>query len=629
MVGSAAVLLRGATYGIGVTNDANLYISTARSLVEGQGLTTWAGLPYSAPHSEAAPLYPIILAISSLLTGRDAIEVAGYVNALQVGLIAFTVAMWLRTFIKSKFLVIWAACACALNLSIAEISAHVSTETTFILCCVISLLALNKHMSTQKRSWLILAAVSAAAALLTRYIGITLVGSGLAVICLQKHTMRRTKLTNATIWTVIVSSPLSLWMVRNMVVAPPFEAIVGEPFSWYSSLRNAIIEIMSWVGPTSFITVGIWFLLLMQCGSIKYDSRVWEKNGYIVTILIGWASIYTILSLLFGPLTGVDIPPRFWTPLVPIWVIIITLVLDDLISRKSILNLRFNDRLSSLICGKTCIISVLTICLLLWIELNYDFVRAWNSEESGIRRKQATPVEVIGHINDHDSYRYICSNNPLPLYLNTDHHKVQYKLIPDELEAARSYVLSNCSGSDDLVVSLFSGHFPHFKSMSFTLAELGAALGMEVVAVFADGAVLKATGSVVWGDDFLVRSLFEGVRLVVDSHFEVHVDHRLNRLIYVRRSRCGFNDIAPEFIVHAFPVDEADLPSQRQQYAFDDLSFYFPDHANFGDQEALLFNVEAEYCIAVRSLPDYNIAAIRTGQIRGSGDSWMGEFTLN
>ena len=218
-----------------------------------------------------------------------------------------------------------------------------------------------------------------------------------------------------------------------------------------------------------------------------------------------------------------------------------------------------------------------------------------------------------------------CSDDPAVIYFGTNEYsqKRQYSAILfQDLERAKAHILQNCSGSDDRIVWLSTSTRPF-------MAELGAALGMEVVAVFADGVILKAPGSVTWDDDFLVRSLFERARLVVDSHFEVHVDHRLNRLIYVRRSRCGFNDIAPEFIVHAFPVDEVDLPSQRQQYAFDDLSFYFPDHANFSDQEDLLFNVEAEYCIAVRSLPDYDIAAIRTGQIRGSGDSWMGEFTLN
>ena len=94
-------------------------------------------------------------------------------------------------------------------------------------------------------------------------------------------------------------------------------------------------------------------------------------------------------------------------------------------------------------------------------------------------------------------------------------------------------------------------------------------------------------------------------------------------LIYVRE-RCGESDIAPKFFLHLVPVDADDLPSHRKQYGygFDNLDFAFRHHI-LG---------EGIVCVTKRELPDYDIAAIRTGQFvpveGGFKKIWKGEFDL-
>ena len=89
-------------------------------------------------------------------------------------------------------------------------------------------------------------------------------------------------------------------------------------------------------------------------------------------------------------------------------------------------------------------------------------------------------------------------------------------------------------------------------------------------------------------------------------------------LIYVRE-RCGESDIAPMFFLHLVPVDADDLPIHRKLYGFDNLDFAFRHH-DLG---------EGIVCVAKRELPDYDIAAIRTGQfIPGEDQIWKGSFDL-
>ena len=662
IAGSVMVLLRTATYGIAVSPDGSGYITTAQNLLEGRGFTTYLGSPYGALpyYGGAPPLYPAILAIFSLFSSLDVIEAARYINALAFGLVVFVVAIWLRTRIESRFLVIWAASACVLSVSLSDRAAWALTEILFTLACVASLFALDRFLDVQRRSYLIWAAISAAAALLTRYMGVVVIGTGLIVICLQKRVTWRAKLSSSAIWSLIALAPSGLWILRNIVALK--STLGGHPkphlsFSYANSLQTGTNEIAGWIlGPTIWnylagrlafyntevkitfrlaflvgVAVSVW-LLFRGRRRFKLPPK---NHDMTLTMLIGFISTY-IFCLSFSLIYyNLALDARYLIPLFPLLVVVVTISSDQIKLEQLTFSLRSTTRS---IGGRVCGIALLTVWLILWFGQNYDSISSWNNEGRGYRSRLASESETLAYIGDR-TYGSICSNDPAAIYFGTNEHnqKRQYSMIlPQDLERAKAHILQNCSGSDDWVIWFSIQPRPFRTPTRPFMTELGAALGMEVVAVLADGVVYKAPGSVVWGDDFLVRSLLEGVRLVVGSHFEVYVDHRLNRLVYVRRSRCEFNDIAPEFIVHAFPVDEADLPSQRQQYAFDDLSFYFPDHANFSDQHAnfgdkdnLPFNVEAEYCIAVRSLPDYDIASIRTGQIRGSGDSWMGEFTLN
>ena len=91
-----------------------------------------------------------------------------------------------------------------------------------------------------------------------------------------------------------------------------------------------------------------------------------------------------------------------------------------------------------------------------------------------------------------------------------------------------------------------------------------------------------------------------------------------NRLIYAE-DQCSPEDAEPTFFLHLDPVDMNDLPDHRKQYGFDNLDFAFRDHRLS----------EGEVCAAVRELPDYAIAAIRTGQfIPGEGQIWNGSFEV-
>ena len=111
----------------------------------------------------------------------------------------------------------------------------------------------------------------------------------------------------------------------------------------------------------------------------------------------------------------------------------------------------------------------------------------------------------------------------------------------------------------------------------------------------------------------------------VSASFDVYLDREpgrsdaygaflpgVDRLVYVKKA-CSDEDVDVPFFLHLYPVDVADLPPHRRPHGFANLDFAF---------EAFGFRGGGR-CAAVRLLPDYEAAAIRTGQyVHGEGPEW-------
>ena len=92
-----------------------------------------------------------------------------------------------------------------------------------------------------------------------------------------------------------------------------------------------------------------------------------------------------------------------------------------------------------------------------------------------------------------------------------------------------------------------------------------------------------------------------------------------HQLIYLRES-CTAADTAAPFFLPITPEDPADLPADRREVYFNHWGFNF---AHGGFEFARHGGHFDGKCLAAVSLPDYPIAALRTGQhIAGQGDVW-------
>lgn len=92
--------------------------------------------------------------------------------------------------------------------------------------------------------------------------------------------------------------------------------------------------------------------------------------------------------------------------------------------------------------------------------------------------------------------------------------------------------------------------------------------------------------------------------------------HRDDALIY-HKIRCGDDDTGARFLLHVVPENAGDLPASRRQSGFANMDFVFAERgANL-----------VGGCVVIAPLPEYAIAAIRTGQfVSGQSPLWKVEF---
>ena len=214
VVGGCLVLSRQVAYGVGLELDSAHYIGVAKKILVGEGFTEPFG---GGQYNGWAPLYPALLAAASFLV-FDPRDVAGPLNAVIFGLTDFFAGRWLRRRVRSHFLVVWACLAVVLAIPLTRSASYAMSETTFILFATLSLIRIDGFLLGGKRTDLVWAAVFAAMACLTRYLGVTVIAAVLPLLLLRPVPALMEKVKHCGAYALISLIPVGLWVLRNTLL---------------------------------------------------------------------------------------------------------------------------------------------------------------------------------------------------------------------------------------------------------------------------------------------------------------------------------------------------------------------------------------------------------------------------
>ena len=609
-VGALLVLLRQTTFGPGLTSDSALYVSAARSLLDGDGLVTFLGAPYR----EAGPLFPLALAAAAGF-GADPVTAAGLLNAAAFGLTVYVVAAWVRSRVRVRLVAVWAGCACALSTALAGAAAHVWPETLFILFAVVSLAALDRFLRTRARPSLLLAAAAAAAAGLTHHAGAALIGGGALLLLLPGTAGWRSRSRSAALFGAVSAAPLGAWLAGNLVLTgAAFGAAGHGAFAPLESLHAATGEIGLWLlgrggldlldrmaaalagaGDPSAPAIALRASLLLAAAAAGGYALRRRRSSLAVPLV--FAAAYALYLLIALPAGRAALESRHLTPLFPPLLVTAALIPDAVIRRVRAARPGLSRR-------------PLAVALLaaLWfapqVGAAAEHAQRQHVSGAGYASRQWAESEVVGYLNAHRPPGAIYGTDPAALYLLTAAAHGISKLPPGRGGAWDRLSADVAAGREYLVAWFHRDREPPYD-YNYGLETLLRTPGMEIVTILDDGVILHrsvaSTARTAARDAAAITpALLQDARIGLRSGFTVHLNGAADRLIYTKYG-CRRADVETRFFLHVVPRDYRDRPRYG---SFHRLDFDFADHGftNRG------------LCVAVRALPEFPIARIDTGQ---------------
>lgn len=504
VLGVALVLAREATYGVMLTHDSISYVVAARNLLAGEGLTLYNGRVYVVQ----PPLYPMLLAAASLGI-LNPHHVAGPVNAAVFGLTTFVVGQYLRTRLESRFLVAWACLAVALSVPMAELSSWALSGPAFILLATLALIRTDGFLTGGKTRSLVLAAVFAALACQTRYIGVAVAVTVVLLLLCQRGAPLLRRVGRTVVFSLIVAAPMGLWLLRNYLLTG---TVAGDRLPSGYSLPALLGEMAGrlWRGGLLYLDppwlrgVSLAALALAAAaalaavGYVSAGGRRTPSDWRPCYVFGGFALAY--LAVLVSVMMRVDVvavQSRFLVPLYVPFLVAAVVALDRLLACEregrlpgSVGRLPWTGTVRAGAGGAPSVpASILTLVLSLWlvgqVVANARAIGRANAHDlsRGYGAQPWAVSETLRYVRENPIRGEVRSNEPIVVSLHND-GTGPYRGTPERLER----LLANAPNGVHVV--WFERPWRR-RLYDYGVADLRASPGLEPVAELADGAIFR------------------------------------------------------------------------------------------------------------------------------------------
>ncbi len=633
LLGAVLVLAREVSYGPCLTWDGPNYIAVARNLAAGEGFVGVLG-----PFTLWPPLYPLLLLAAGALLRLDPLDVVGPLNAAVFGLTVFVFGRYLRRRLDSRFAAAWACTVLALSVPLADAASWSMSESPFILVTTLALIETDKFLIAGKRRSLAAAAAWSALAALTRYIGaVVVVFTGLALLLRQGAPPQR-RAREAAVFLSAACLPAALWIWRNYLF---FDTFTGhgdgtlrfntdQPRPLLRVLRQAFFVAQEWThldlawgaAAAGAIAAVAFASRRRGRGADAARSASWIWGGFA---LLYFVLLVAAVSAGYAPGLGQKYHERY---LFPLWIPLLAaaaFALDRFLGRGR--GRKFGGGLPA---------AAVMASLCLWTAGQ----AAANARRIGLINADAFPLQKCYNTppyTDSEMLRYIESppsagplggplsgtvynNGPFALSLY-NRAKAAYRFLSREPQDPTADARPDArpdAGQKRAAARLADA--PHgawvvfLESLyrdqrAYGAAWLNTLPNLEPVAQTADGAVYKVNSFKVNAGAALrvnryraaLRAAVAGRGSGVGGGFDVF--WRGKELVYIKQG-CSGQDARTRFFLHVWPQDEAVLAADRKPHGMDNLDFWFRKYGVAIDGA----------CVALRPLPDYAVARIRTGQ---------------
>lgn len=266
-------LLFATRWGIGTTPDSVGYVTAARNLLQGRSMSGIAG----APVVQWPPFYPLSLSLVGLF-GIDPLSGAHIVQALLYGANVLLAGYLLRRYSGLFWFAAVGTLLLAASSVMLRIHAHAWSEPLFILLGLLGMVLVAHYIDEGRPLHLVGAALLVGLAALTRYVGVTLIGTAVLGLLFFRRSPLRKNLIGALVFGILTVAPLVLWMGRALFATG---SAAGREIAFHPIGRDhfwhAMYTFSSWLHiadlTPGIVWVGVWFALIAGAVAILWLRR--------------------------------------------------------------------------------------------------------------------------------------------------------------------------------------------------------------------------------------------------------------------------------------------------------------------------------------------------------------------
>ncbi len=324
-------------------SDGAGYVMLARNVVAGRGLGLMRASGDFQPLSMHPPLYPLSL-VALRLTGVELLTAVRWLDAVLFALTIAIVGLTIYYVSRMAWLALAATAVTLVTPALAELYTGALSEPLFFVTGLGSLLLLVVFFDTRRRWMLVVAGLAAGMAVLTRYLGVAYVGTGIVGLLIFGARKLKRRVGDTAIYAALAATPTVVWLAwanAQTGAAAPRQWVWDLAGLWDRAepIRGGLVaEFWNWVPFVGGIEavpyryrLGLLAIigLVLTLAMIFTVRRLWRREGAalrrdpalrligLMVLFIGGYLMILSVVFLFGrpPLDAADIDQRILTPI--------------------------------------------------------------------------------------------------------------------------------------------------------------------------------------------------------------------------------------------------------------------------------------------------------------------------
>lgn len=278
LAGMLLVFLVTHKFGPGISTDGARYLSTAQNLIEGRGFYDYLNNPLT----QFPPLYSVIIAGISLITGLDVFVAGQYLNILTFGLVIWLAGYFFyRIFPTEPLFSYFGSAIFATSLSLVIMASNILSDLLFLAFTLGFLIVATDVLETGTTKSIVLLGLIAGLSPFQRYAGLALVLTGVFLLLFLFRKNLAKGIFLAGVFGLLTGLPIVLWVIFHNYLRTRILFGVRMPPVYLGNLQVTMEKAAHWFLPltlTSILPVwaiGIVSLLILVTGNRLVDWKRW------------------------------------------------------------------------------------------------------------------------------------------------------------------------------------------------------------------------------------------------------------------------------------------------------------------------------------------------------------------